>query len=189
MKVLIITNLFPNSRQPGLGIFNKQQFAELAKLCDIKVIAPIAWGMPRTLRGLGKPEKELPLGKVRRTELPGGSESKDTEGTEQREEGGIDVRHPRWLAIPKVGRCFHCRFYYWGIRKLFRQVCQQWKPDVVLATWAYPDACAATLLAQEMGLPCVVKVHGSDINAGLEVTWKRRLIRDGLDRADRTAGG
>lgn len=43
MKILIITNLFPNSQEPTRGIFNKQQFAELAKLCELKVVAPIPW--------------------------------------------------------------------------------------------------------------------------------------------------
>ena len=35
---------------------------------------------------------------------------------------------------------------------------------VVLATWAYPDGCAAVLAARALGKPCVVKVHGSDVN-------------------------
>lgn len=35
-------------------------------------------GISLTLRGLGKPEKELPLGKGRRPELAGDSESKRT---------------------------------------------------------------------------------------------------------------
>jgi len=43
MKFLIITNLFPNSQEPTRGIFNKQQFLELAKLCELKVVAPIPW--------------------------------------------------------------------------------------------------------------------------------------------------
>lgn len=41
MKVLAITNLFPNIVEPGRGVFNKQQFSELSKLCDLKVVAPI----------------------------------------------------------------------------------------------------------------------------------------------------
>jgi len=43
MKILIITNLFPNSKEPTRGVFNKQQFLELAKQCELKVIAPIPW--------------------------------------------------------------------------------------------------------------------------------------------------
>lgn len=51
MKLLIITNLFPNRKEPSRGIFNKQQFIELAKLYDVKVVAPMPWhksgGIPR----------------------------------------------------------------------------------------------------------------------------------------------
>ena len=43
MKILVITNLFPNNKEPNRGVFNKQQMAELAKLCEVKVIAPVAW--------------------------------------------------------------------------------------------------------------------------------------------------
>ena len=43
MKLLIITNLFPNSVEPERGIFNKQQSVELAKLCELRVVAPLPW--------------------------------------------------------------------------------------------------------------------------------------------------
>ncbi|MDP2929912.1 MAG: glycosyltransferase family 4 protein [Candidatus Omnitrophota bacterium] len=43
MKLLKITNLFPNSAEPTRGVFNKQQFVELAKLCELRVAAPLTW--------------------------------------------------------------------------------------------------------------------------------------------------
>ena len=51
MKILIITNLFPNSAEPARGIFNKQQFLELAKFCELKVIAPVPWHKSRGIPG------------------------------------------------------------------------------------------------------------------------------------------
>ncbi len=54
MKILIITNLFPNNKEPARGIFNKQQFLELAKLCELKVIAPLPWHYRRDI-----PKKEV----------------------------------------------------------------------------------------------------------------------------------
>lgn len=41
MKVLVITNLFPNALEPVRGAFNRQQVIELSKLCELKVIAPL----------------------------------------------------------------------------------------------------------------------------------------------------
>lgn len=43
MKILLVTNLFPNVKEPTRGVYNKQQFAELAKSCELKVLAPIPW--------------------------------------------------------------------------------------------------------------------------------------------------
>ena len=43
MKLLIITNLFPNALEPNRGLFNKQQFLALAKRCELRVVAPVPW--------------------------------------------------------------------------------------------------------------------------------------------------
>ena len=209
MKVLIITNLFPNNRQPGRGIFNKQQFAELAKLCDIKVIAPVPWrpgpvgSKQKTVDG----EERLTTQPSPCVAMAGTADNiyaalRGTDGTDEAERArgkakrhvycdvvreevidGIEVSHPRWLVVPKIGRRLHGRFYYWGIRRIFHQLCDEWKPDVILATWAYPDAYAASLLAAEAGLPLVVKVHGNDINAGQGKPWRRRRIKQALNYA------
>jgi glycosyltransferase involved in cell wall biosynthesis len=37
------------------------------------------------------------------------------------------------------------------------------QPDLVYTPWAYPDGWAAVQLANEIGVPAVIKVHGSDI--------------------------
>ena len=43
MKLLIITNLFPNKQEPTRATFNLQQIRELAKLCELKVVAPLPY--------------------------------------------------------------------------------------------------------------------------------------------------
>ena len=43
MRVLAITNLFPNVREPNRGIFNLQQFEALQERAEVRVIAPVAW--------------------------------------------------------------------------------------------------------------------------------------------------
>jgi glycosyltransferase involved in cell wall biosynthesis len=54
---------------------------------------------------------------------------------------------------------------------------------VLLATWAYPDTVATTLVARRLELPIVAKVHGSDINVMAEVPIVRSQIRWALRRA------
>lgn len=41
MKILVITNLFPNTQETVRGAFNRQQIVELSRLCDVKVVAPL----------------------------------------------------------------------------------------------------------------------------------------------------
>ena len=45
--------------------------------------------------------------------------------------------------------------------------------DVLLGTWAYPDGVAAVALGRALGLPTVVKLHGSD----MDVLAKRPALR------------
>jgi len=43
MRVLAITNLFPNVREPNRGIFNLQQLEALKAYGEVRVIAPVPW--------------------------------------------------------------------------------------------------------------------------------------------------
>ncbi len=54
----------------------------------------------------------------------------------------------------------------------------------MLATWAYPDGCAAVLAARAAGKPCVVKVHGSDVNVVLQTRAARAVAARVLPLAD-----
>jgi len=40
MRVLVLSTLFPNARHPLLGMFLHRRTAALAKLCEVKVVAP-----------------------------------------------------------------------------------------------------------------------------------------------------
>ena len=43
MKLLIVTNLFPNAQEPNRATFNFQQFSALSRLCELKVVAPVPY--------------------------------------------------------------------------------------------------------------------------------------------------
>ena len=43
MRVLAITNLFPNPFQPNRAPFNRQQFVPLGKLADVEVFGVVPW--------------------------------------------------------------------------------------------------------------------------------------------------
>lgn len=142
MRVLAITNLYPNPYQPNRGTFNRRQLAWLARRHEVVVIAPILWGEERAAR--------LAAGRL----LP-----------EDRrvERDGLVVDHPRYLYTPKVLRGWYGRFFRWSIRPAFERALAECRPDLIFAPWAYPDGWAAVELGREAGLPVVVKVHGSDV--------------------------
>jgi len=147
MKLLIITNLFPNAQEPGRAVFNKQQFMELSKLCELRVIAPIPY--------FGYSKKQVPVIEVI---------------------NGIEVHHPRYLVIPKIFRCLYGLFYFLGIRRTVEEVYREFKFDEILATWAYPDAFGSALLARSLNKPLVIKVHGSDINITTRYFLRRKMV-------------
>ena len=60
--------------------------------------------------------------------------------------------------------------------------------DVVLGTHLFPDAWAAVVVARILGLPCVVKAHGTDVNVVARWPAVRPLLAATL-RAARFAAG
>ena len=51
MRLLFVSNLFPNSAEPVRGVFNAQQVAALSKKCEVTVVAPTGHTVPDQVRG------------------------------------------------------------------------------------------------------------------------------------------
>src|SRR6202042_1861918 len=60
--------------------------------------------------------------------------------------------------------------------------------DVVLGTYLYPDASAAVALAWILGLPCVVRAHGTDVNVVSRWPSIRPILRAALGAASYAVG-
>ena len=144
MRVLAITKIFPNLVEPLSAPFNRQQFAALAKHCELEVLGTIPW-----FPGAGLIARWSSAGKL--AAVP-------------REEqiAGISVRHPRTLFVPRLAHAAWGPLYAASIVPGIGRY--RGKIDVVLGSWAYPDGFAAVIAARWLGVPCVVKLHGSDIN-------------------------
>ena len=162
MKVLAITNLFANSRQPERGIFNTQQFVELAKICELQVVAPLPWF----------PKMKTTDKRAIFSEIP-----------EEETMEGIKTYHPRYFLIPKIGRSLYGFLFYFGIINKVKEIYKKFPFDVIVGTWAYPDAFAAALVAKKMDKPLVVKVHGSDVNVMTNYFLRRKMIKFAFNRA------
>ena len=57
--------------------------------------------------------------------------------------------------------------------------------DVLLGSWAFPDGVGAVALARLLGVPAVVKVHGTDINVLARMASVALNLRWALPRARR----
>src|SRR5205807_2171612 len=85
----------------------------------------------------------------------------------------------------RIGRAAYALWMYGSIRNTVTRLCRRYQPDVILGTWAYPDAVAVAALARRLGIPWVAKVHGSDINAYALHTPVQAQIRWALRQAAR----
>lgn len=165
MRVLAITKIFPNAAEPLSAPFNRQQFAALATRCDLKVLATIPW-----FPGAGLIARWSSAGKL--ASVPYRDRI-----------AGIDVRHPRTLFVPRIAHGAWGPLYALSIAPALRRY--RGKIDVVLGSWAYPDGFAAVIAARLLGVPAVVKLHGSDINVMAKLPGPRRQTAWAFGRAAR----
>jgi glycosyltransferase involved in cell wall biosynthesis len=165
MRVLAVTSLFPNAARPLVAPFNRQQLAALGRLCEVHTFAPILTFPGAKLLGnriSGVDASTVPL-----------SDTIDN----------LRVRHPRALYTPGLQGFVGVPLY---AASLMRHVLPfRGKVDVVFAAWAHPDGCAAPLIAKVLGVPCVVKVQGSDIDLYGDLFPHKYWLRAMLPRVDR----
>ncbi|MCA0395085.1 MAG: glycosyltransferase [Proteobacteria bacterium] len=151
MKVLALTNLFPSAWDPLRASFNRQQFDRLAAHHDLEVLVAVDFRERR-----GGP----------RGEPPALSHARATDFT-------------FWYP-PRIGRSLHGLAWYASLMARHGSRLRRERPDVLLASWGYPDAVGVSLLARRLGLPYVVKVHGSDLNVQADFRLRRPQIAAAL---------
>ena len=165
MRILVVTKIFPNAREPLSSPFNRQQLAALGRRCDVRVLATIPWFPGVSLFG-----RWSSAGRLR--------------GLPRSEEiDGLPVQHPRFLYLPRFGHAASAALYAACLAPHVFALRNQF--DVLFGTWAYPDAVAVVALGLALGVPTVVKLHGSDIDVLATRPSLRRQIRLALPRADR----
>jgi glycosyltransferase involved in cell wall biosynthesis len=167
MRVLCITNLFPNPAQPGKGIFNWKQLRLLTQQASVRVISPVAW--TDELRG----------------RFRGTTAFCDRNW---REWEGIAVAWCRYFYTPRVLRRHYGSFLKASLRLLVRRTIAEFQPDLIYACWAYPDGWAAARLGHEFNLPVVLKVHGSDLFLLDKFPARKLRTAEALQGADAVLG-
>jgi len=149
LRVLAITRNYPNRIEPLLNAFQRQQLACLGRRADVQVMATVPYLPGAALFG-----DRTRAGRLRR--LP------------RRDAAfGVAMVHPRVPYLPGVARLtalapINAALYLAGLLPYLPAL--RGRFDVVLGTHLFPDAWAAVAVAWLLGLPCVVKAHGTDVN-------------------------
>src|SRR5436309_1960025 len=142
MRIRRLTQLYPNPWQPHRAAFNRHLFRLLAEDHDVRIIAPVAWTDELAARRRGA--DRLPDGRSNLMD-------------------GLLVEHPRYYFPPRALRGSYGHCYRASVRRAFRRALEEFRPDVLHASWAYPDGWAAVRLGHAAGLPVTIRVHGSDV--------------------------
>ena len=138
MKVAVVTQYFPTSRQPWAGHSSYQTLRFLAQLCEVKVFYPKA-SYPKLLTPATAKGASLDYGY---------------------QPEGVAVEYIPYPTLPLVSRPLNGWVAY---RSLLPKV-RAFKPDIILNYTVYPDGYAALRVGHELKVPVVVTAIGSDLN-------------------------
>lgn len=171
IRTLLFSTLYPSSARPGHGIFVETRLRELLRTGEVetRVLAPVPWFPSTKARwGAHAAMAATPLRETR---------------------NGVDVLHPRYLVVPKVGMTVApALLAAASIGPLRRLIREGFDFDVIDAHYFYPDGVAAAMLARLVGKPLAITARGSDLNLIPKHALPRRMIQWAARRADASIG-
>jgi len=139
VRVLVLSSVFPNPRQPNLGVFIRERMRRVASHCEVRVVAPIPW-FP-----FDGPVRGSLWGRVPAVE----------------QQDGLTVYHPRFLSVPGYLKWLDGALYAASLAPFLRSLERSFPFDVIDGHFAYPDGLAAVLLGRRFQRPAVVTLRGS----------------------------
>lgn len=167
IRILTFSTLFPCSVRPNNGIFVAERLRHLVASgqVDARVIAPLPWFFithPKL-----NPNAWL------------GDQAAPREFSH-----GIEVRHPRYFLLPKIGMSLTPLFLAAGaIREIRRLLSEGFDFDFIDAHFIFPDGVAALLLGRYFHKPVVITARGRDLNQIPNYHLPRAMIRYAAQRA------
>lgn len=167
LRLITFTTLYPNAAHPNHGVFVENRLRHLLAGGEAMatVLAPVPWFPSRSPR----------FGAWARL------------ATTPREEQrfGIEVLHPRFVAVPRLGMLTGPHALWLAARRSLRQLLAQGRRfDAIDAHYLYPDGVVAGWLGREFGLPVVMTARGSDTSLLPRYARPARLIRTAIREAD-----
>jgi teichuronic acid biosynthesis glycosyltransferase TuaC len=164
IRLLTFSTLYPNSAQPNHGIFVENRLRHLlaSQRANSIVVAPVPWFPSRSPRF--------------------GDWARYAEVRPFEKRQGIDVHHPRYPVIPKIGMSIAPYLLYRATLPTVQRLIAAGEAfDAIDAHYVYPDGVAAVWLGTKLGLPAVVTARGTDVNLIPRHAIPRALIRRTID--------
>lgn len=166
-RIVTFSTLFPNAVQPTHGVFVENRLRHLlgSRRVAARVVAPVPW-FPSSAKAFGRYGQfaRVPAWETR---------------------FGIEVVHPRYPVLPKIGMSAAPLFLYAAVKPvLARLIADGWDFDLLDAHYFFPDGVAAVMLGRALGKPVTITARGTDINLIPRYRLPRRMIRWAADNAD-----
>ena len=165
MRILTITTLYPNAEAPTHGVFVENRLLQLIKSerLEASVVAPVPW-FPFGSRIFGR---YAGMARVPNSET----------------RHGLQITHPKFLAIPKLGMSLAPFFLYWSLRNHVRRAFDDGKHfDLIDAHYVYPDGVAAAWLGEALGKPVILTARGTDLHLLAKYRVPRLLIKNAFSK-------
>jgi glycosyltransferase involved in cell wall biosynthesis len=162
---VVFTTLYPHASQPQHGVFVENRLRQLVGRGNItsRVVAPIPYFPFRsTIFGPHSAFARAPKVETRH---------------------GLDIVHPRFLSIPKVGMVLAPMLLFVGVIGAFRKARRARDFDLIDAHYFYPDGVAAILLGGLFRKPVAITARGTDVNLIPKYRLPRLMIRAAARRA------
>ena len=167
MKLLTFSSLFPNAVRPNHGIFVETRLRYLlaSGKAESRVVAPVPW---------------FPFKNERFGDYAAFAQVPDEEVRY-----GIQVQHPRYVLIPKVGMTLAPALMAAAVKPVIGRIIDEgYDFDVLDAHYFYPDGVAAVKLGKYFNKPVTVTARGTDINLIPQFKRPRDMILWAANNAD-----
>ena len=171
LRTLLFSTLYPSSARPVHGIFVETRLRELLRSGEVetKVVAPVPWFWS--------------------TDKRWGDHASMARTPQRETRNGIDVLHPRYPLLPKIGMTTAPLLLALACAPTVRRlIAEGFRFDVLDAHYYYPDGVAAALLARWFNKPFTVTARGTDLNLIPQHAMPRAMIQWTARRADASIG-
>lgn len=159
IRILTFSSLYPNDYQPRHGIFVETRLRKILDNGKIesKVIAPVPW---------------FPIENKFAAKYSVYSKIKKYESRHE-----IDVYHPRYLVIPKIGMILAPFLMALSVLPTLKAILNKgYDFELIDAHYFYPDGVAAVILGKILKKQVIITARGSDINLIAKYMVPRKMI-------------